>query len=58
MGLKILFLVALFAPIMMLATGVSLRAMTHLPKLVYAAIVVALLCASVGVIAAEAWEAW
>jgi hypothetical protein len=60
MGPKVLLIVVLFTPIVMLAAGVSpgggARAITQLPKLVYAAFLVALLCASVGVFAAGAWH--
>jgi hypothetical protein len=59
MGPKVLLIVVLFTPIAMLAAGVSpgggARAITQLPKLVYAAFLVALLCVGFGVFAAEAW---
>jgi hypothetical protein len=56
MSPKILFIFALFAPILMLAAGALPRAMTQLPKLIYAAFLIALLCAGVGVFAASAWH--
>jgi hypothetical protein len=56
MGPKIWFIFALFAPILMLAVGAFPGAITRLPKLIYVAFLVALLCAGVGVFAASAWH--
>jgi len=60
MGPKVLLIVVLFAPILMLAAGVSpgggARAITQLPKLVYAAVLVAFLYAGIEVFAVETWH--